>query len=74
MRENHGDMYARTIGLLRDSTPFCERKENLLRGGLGNGTFQVGRYVDGAVWAVDLSRISTRKRWMYAPCVYDRPS
>ncbi len=48
-------IYARPIGLLHDLALFCERKENLLCGGLGKGTFKVGRYVDGAVWTVDLS-------------------
>ena len=45
-----------TVGLLRDLALFGEREEDLLRGWLGHGTFEVGRDVDGAVRAVYLFR------------------
>ena len=47
-------VYAHTVRLLRDFALFGEREEDLLCGWLGHGTFEVGRDVDGAVWAVYL--------------------
>lgn len=51
-----------TVGFLRDLALFGEREEDLLRGWLGDGTFEVGRDVYGAVWAVYLIVTRIRKR------------
>lgn len=46
-----------TVGFLRDLAFVGEREEELLRGWLGDGALEVGGDVDGAVWAVYLSRV-----------------
>jgi hypothetical protein len=43
-----------TVGFLCDLALFGEREEDLLRGCFGDGAFEVGRDVHGAVWAVYL--------------------
>jgi hypothetical protein len=43
-----------TVGFLRYLALFGEREEDLLCGCFGDGAFEVGRDVYGAVWAVYL--------------------
>ena len=67
-------MYALTVRLLRNFALFGEREEDLLRGWLGNGAFEVGRDVDGAVWTVYLfegAGISSES--FGCACVYTNP-
>jgi hypothetical protein len=50
-----------TVGFLRDLALFGERKEDLLRGCFGDGAFEVGGDVYGAVWAVYLMVVRMRR-------------
>ncbi len=52
-----------TVGFLRDLALFGEREEDLLRCCFGDGTFQVGGDVYGAVWTVYLIVITMRNMW-----------
>jgi hypothetical protein len=50
-----------TVCLLRELAPFGEREKDLLRGRLGDGTLEVGRDVNGAIWAVYLQPQHVRR-------------
>lgn len=52
-----------TVCFLREVALFGESEEDLLRGCFGDGAFQVGGDVYGAVWAVYLIVVMMRKMW-----------
>ena len=64
-----------TVCLLCDVAFFGKREENLLRGWLGHGAFEVGRDVDCAVWTVYLfgpvSVAINAHVWLYAANAFD---
>jgi len=60
-KREKGNYY--TVCFLRELALFGEREEDLLRGCFGDGAFQVGRDVYGAVWTVHLIVMMMRKLW-----------